>query len=222
LDNFYLITIGITILAYIIGSIPTAVWVGKIFYGIDIRKYGSGNAGATNTIRVLGPKAGAPVFIIDVLKGVAAVQLAFIIKDVYFASLETYGAFKVILSVVAIIGHVFPVFARFKGGKGVATSLGVVFALAWQPALVSLGIFILVLAIWRYVSLASISAAISFPFISYFVFGVNEWAYIFFSIVIAIFVPLLHKKNIHRLLNREESKFSFKKKAQFKKETNSL
>lgn len=220
MDNFYWITTGITILAYLIGSIPTAVWVGEIFYGIDIRNYGSGNAGATNTIRVLGPKAGAPVLIIDVLKGVAAVQLAYSIKGV-FVSPETYGAFKVILSFVVILGHVYPVFAKFKGGKGVATSLGVVIALATYPALVSLGIFILILSIWRYVSLGSVCAALAFPFISYFVFGVNEWAYIFFSIVIAVFVPLLHKKNIIRLLNGEESKFSFKKKAHFKKETNS-
>ncbi len=217
MTNFYLITSGIVILAYLIGSIPTAVWVGEIFYGIDIRKYGSGNAGATNTIRVLGAKAGAPVFIIDVLKGVAAVQLAYTIKEIYFASPETYGAFKFILSVAVILGHVFPVFARFKGGKGVATSLGVIFALAWQPALVSLGIFILVLSIWRYVSLGSICAALAFPFVSYYVFGVNEWAYIIFSIVIAVFVPLLHKKNIKRLIDGNESKFSFKKKASFNK-----
>lgn len=216
MDNLYLICAGLTIAAYILGSIPTAVWVGKFFYGIDIRNYGSGNAGATNTIRVLGPKAGAPVFIIDVLKGVAAVQLAYLIKPM-FESPDTYGNFKVILAFAVIFGHVFPVFARFKGGKGVATSLGVIIALVPFPALVSLGIFIILLAIFKYVSLGSIVAAITFPFITFFVFRVDEIAYIIFSIIIAVFVPILHKKNIKRLIDGEESKFSFKKKASFKK-----
>jgi len=205
-------TILVIILSYLVGSIPTAVWVGKWFYGIDVRKYGSGNAGATNTIRVLGPGAGIPVFIIDVMKGFAGVELAYLCKDNFGEHNEIFAMFKVILSFIVIVGHVFPVFAGFRGGKGIATSLGIVLALFPYPALVATGVFITILLITHYVSLGSISAAVVFPFVNIFIFNAMEYAYLIFSIVISLFVIVTHRKNIKRLLANEEAKFYFKKK----------
>lgn len=205
-------TVLVCILAYLIGSIPTSVWVGKWFFGIDVRDYGSGNAGATNTIRVLGPKAGIPVFIIDVLKGFSAVELAYICLDDFGVHNEFFAFFKVILSFIVVAGHVFPLFAGFRGGKGIATSLGVVLALFPFPALITFGIFMIVLLITHYVSIGSMTASIIFPFLSYYVFDCNEWAYIIFSITVVIFIFFTHRKNIRRLRKGEEAKFFFKKK----------
>lgn len=217
IDFITYLTFIVFILAYLVGSIPTAVWVGKWFYHIDVREYGSGNAGATNTIRVLGPKAGIPVFIIDVLKGFSAVELAYICgNDFHVGSPsfhnEFFAFFKIILAFVAIVGHVFPLFAGFRGGKGIATSLGVVLALLTYPALVTFGIFMIVLMITHYVSIGSMTASIIFPFLSYYVFDCNEWAYIVFSITVVIFIFFTHRKNIRRLRKGEEAKFFFRKK----------
>jgi glycerol-3-phosphate acyltransferase PlsY len=211
LEILSIVSIVVILLAYITGSIPTAVWVGKRFYGIDVREHGSGNAGATNTIRVLGPKAGIPVFIIDVLKGFVAVELAYICRGM-IPNDENFATYKVIISMVVVIGHVFPVFAGFKGGKGIATSLGVVLALFPLPAVVCFVVFIIVLLITGYVSLGSVTVAIIFPFISIFIFNNTEYAYVFYSCIIAVFIVFMHRKNIKRLLNGQESKFSFKKK----------
>lgn len=205
-------TVLVCILAYVIGSIPTAVWVGKWFYKIDVRDYGSGNAGATNTIRVLGPKAGIPVFIIDVLKGFSAVELAYICREDFGTHNEFFAFFKVILSFIVVAGHVFPLFAGFRGGKGIATSLGVVLALFPFPALITFGIFMIVLLITHYVSIGSMTASIIFPFLSYYVFDCNEWAYIVFSITVVIFIFFTHRKNIRRLRKGEEARFFFRKK----------
>jgi len=204
--------IAVIILSYLIGSIPTAVWVGKWFYHIDVRNYGSGNAGATNTIRVLGPKAGIPVFIIDVIKGFIAVELTFLCKNNFGDHNEIFAIFKVVLSFIVVLGHVFPIFAGFRGGKGIATSLGVVLALFTFPALIILAIFLITLLITHYVSVSSITAAFIFPFLNIFVFNANEWAYLIFAIVISAFVIFTHRKNIIRLTKGEESKFFFKKK----------
>jgi glycerol-3-phosphate acyltransferase PlsY len=206
----------VIILAYLIGSIPTAVWVGKWFYGIDVREHGSGNAGTTNTIRVLGPKAGIPVFIIDVMKGFGAVELAYLCKADFNTIGNTFAFYKVILSMVAVIGHVFPIFAGFRGGKGLATSLGVVLALFTYPALVSFVIFFIILLSTNYVSLGSITAAGIFPFVSIFIFRNTEYAYLVYSCVISIFIIVTHRKNIKRLINGEEAKFYFKKKEYLK------
>lgn len=206
-------TVLILILAYFIGSIPTAVCVGKWFYGIDVRDYGSKNAGATNTIRVLGPRAGVPVFIIDVMKGFLAVNLAYYFcKDDFGTHNEFFAFYEVILAFIAILGHVLPIFARFKGGKGIATSLGVTLAMLPDAALVIFVIFTIILFVSHFVSLSSMISAFIFPFISYFVFGHDEYAYILFSIIVTIFIFFTHRKNIRRLRNGEESKFFFKKK----------
>lgn len=199
------------LLAYLAGSIPSAVWVGKIFYGIDVRTQGSGNAGATNTIRVLGLKAGIPVLLFDVFKGWLAVYLATRLAPVDF----TYTGIillKIGAAVAAVLGHVFPVFASFNGGKGIATLLGVGIALYTWAALSVLGIFIFVFIVTRYVSVASISGAIAFPLLVIFVFNPHSIPLIALAVFVGVFVPVTHRKNIHRLINRTENRFSFKKK----------
>jgi acyl phosphate:glycerol-3-phosphate acyltransferase len=198
------------LLAYLIGSIPTAVWWGKTFYSIDIRDQGSGNAGATNTIRVLGVKAGVPVLLFDVFKGWLAVFLS-----AFFLSPELnvfqVDLFRIITAIAVVLGHVFPVFAGFRGGKGIATLLGVGIALYPWAVLITLGIFILMLVTTRYVSLSSITGAVTFPFTVIFLFNPGSLPLIALAVFVGIFVPLTHRKNILRLLKNEESKFSLKR-----------
>lgn len=199
------------LLASLIGAIPTAVWVGKLFYRTDVREHGSGNAGATNTIRVLGYKAGVPVLLFDVFKGWFAVQLVRIFPHTGFSGdLVTY--IQIALAVAAVIGHIFPVWAGFRGGKGVGTLAGVGIALYPVALLVVLGVFIITLAISRYVSLSSILAAVSFPFAVFFVTGQHHPGLLVLSVLVALFVPLTHLKNIKRLLKGEENRFDFRRK----------
>ena len=210
LVNYLLLASGF-LLAYILGSIPTAVWVGKWFYGIDVRNEGSGNAGATNTIRVLGVKAGLPVIIIDILKGYFAVWLMrYFIPPDTGAELTIY--FEIAAGLIAVLGHTLPVFAGFRGGKGVATLLGMGIALYGGAVLISVGIFILVFLLTRYVSLASISAGISFPLIVVFYFKISHPGLVGLAIFTTVFLLWTHRKNISRLLKGEENRFSFSKK----------
>ena len=190
--------------AYLLGSIPSAVWIGKYFYKIDVREYGSGNAGATNVFRVLGKKAGIPVLLIDVLKGFLAVSLAYLSND----SVGSYQFInlQLVLGIASLVGHIFPVFASFRGGKGIATLLGIILAILPCAAFISMGIFIVVLLISSYVSLGSMVAGVSFPIIVILVFKTTTPSLIIFSILIAIMVLITHQKNIERLLRREESK----------------
>lgn len=200
----------VVLTAYLLGSIPSSVWIGKIFYGIDVREHGSGNAGTTNTIRILGYKAGIPVFIIDALKGWFAVFLTKIVFG-YFPSIEMPEYMSLIAAVAVVLGHIFPVFAGFRGGKGVATLLGVGFGLIPIPALIALGIFMLVLFCFGYVSLASITAAVTLPFITYFFVMPDKILLLLLTIAVAIFLPITHRQNIKRLLNGTENKFLKKK-----------
>lgn len=198
--------------AYLLGSIPTAVWWGRRYYGIDVREFGSGNAGATNTFRVLGKKAGIPVLIIDIIKGILAVLLAnlspFAIDSNQFVSLQLG------LGVAALVGHVFPIFAGFRGGKGVATLLGVVICLTPITSACALVVFLAVLMISKYVSLSSMTAGVSFPIILNLVFKNENQTLMIFSVLVAILLILTHKKNIVRLIKRQESKVNlFAKKA---------
>ncbi|MCD4788979.1 MAG: glycerol-3-phosphate 1-O-acyltransferase PlsY [Bacteroidales bacterium] len=198
--------------AYLIGSIPTSVWIGRMFYGVDVRTKGSKNAGATNTIRVLGYKAGIPVLIFDVLKGWFAVYIAnyFWNESLTFPDLLDL---KIILAIAAVLGHIFPVYVGFKGGKGIATLFGIGIALFPEAALIVVGIFILVFIFTGYVSLSSIIASVSFPFVEILLLGHDEYiTLIILSIAVGVFVPFIHRKNIKRLMNKEESKFSFKNK----------
>jgi len=207
-----MVYIVLLIIAYLLGSIPTSVWVGKWFYRVDVREHGSGNAGATNTIRVLGWKAGGPVFFIDGLKGFVASSL--VIYADFPHGTNSWVNFQLALGFAALLGHIFPIFAKFKGGKGVATLLGVVVALTPLPAALAFIVFLIVLFIFKYVSLGSIVAGISYPIILWSVFTEQPISMKVASVVMAIALIVTHKKNINRLLKGEESKagFLFKKK----------
>ena len=192
-------------LAYLIGSIPTAVWIGKALYGLDVREYGSGNAGATNTFRVLGKKAGIPVLILDISKGYLALQLAFIFAT-YLPETQQYVNFKVALGIAALMGHIFPVFAGFRGGKGVATLLGILVGMQPVAALICLSVFIVFFLASGYVSLGSMAAALTYPFIIMLVLNETLPSVNIFAMSVAILVFITHQKNIERLLRGKESK----------------
>ena len=194
------------ILSYLAGSIPSAVWAGRIFHGIDIREHGSGNAGATNTIRVLGWKTGVPVLIFDLAKGWLAASLPVFLNAAPAGS-QQMTALQIACGVAAIIGHVFPVFAGFRGGKGVATTFGVLLALYPLLTLSCAGIFLVVLLISNYVSLSSMAAGIMFPVLLMTVFHTPSLLLKIFSVVIAIALVVTHRKNIGRLVRGEEKKF---------------
>jgi glycerol-3-phosphate acyltransferase PlsY len=194
------------ILSYLAGSIPSAVWAGRIFHGIDIREHGSGNAGATNTIRVLGWKTGVPVLVFDLAKGWLAASLP-VFLNAATAGSQQMTALQIACGVAAIIGHVFPVFAGFHGGKGVATTFGVLLALYPLLTLSCAGIFLVVLLISNYVSLSSMAAGIMFPVLLMTVFHTPSLLLKIFSVVIAIALVITHRKNIGRLVRGEEKKF---------------
>jgi len=198
--------------AYLVGSIPTAVWIGKYFYGIDVREYGSGNAGATNTFRVLGKRAGIPVLLIDVLKGFFAVKLVFFQGNYPIDSIP-YINLQLAFGIAALLGHIFPVFAAFRGGKGIATLLGIIFAILPVAAMASLLVFLFVLIVSKYVSLGSMLAGIAFPIFVNFAFKTEADSLKLFSAIIAVLVLVTHQKNITRLLQGIENKtYLFKKK----------
>jgi glycerol-3-phosphate acyltransferase PlsY len=202
------------ILAYLIGSIPTSVWIGRVFYDVDVRTKGSGNAGATNTIRVLGAKAGVPVLIFDIFKGWFAVYISRFFYDPSLSFPPDLASFDFMLAVAAVVGHVFPIYVGFKGGKGIATILGVGIALYPTAALIAIIIFLVMAISFKYVSLASITGAVTFPFVEILILGHQDSIMLMIlSVAIAIFVPITHRKNIRRLLKGEESKISLKKKS---------
>jgi glycerol-3-phosphate acyltransferase PlsY len=195
------------VIAYLIGSIPTAVWVSKWFFSIDIREYGSGNAGATNTFRVLGSRWGTFVMIVDVLKGVAATSL-YILLPYYMNMTNEWDRtnFMVGLGLAAVLGHIFPIWANFRGGKGVATLFGMILAIQPVVAVYCVGIFLLVFYLTRFVSLSSILASIAFAVFILVIFNEKEPLYRAFAIAVALLVVLTHQKNISRLLRGSESK----------------
>jgi len=201
-----LLTLAAFVLAYTLGSIPTSIWAGKVFRGIDIREHGSGNAGAANAIRVLGWKTGVPVLIVDMVKGWLSAML-----PVLFSQAEPDSALitnlQIGTGVTAIIGHVFPVFAGFRGGKGVATVSGVLLAIHPLLTLSCLGIFLIVILITRIISVASMSAGIAFPILLFTLFETPSLFFKLFSIFVAVALIITHRKNIQRLLKGEEKKF---------------
>ena len=196
-------------IGYILGSIPSAVWVGKLFHGIDIREHGSKNAGATNTFRVFGNKSGTIVLVMDILKGYAAASTPLLLSHMYIGFKDEVLILQLTASFCAIIGHVFPVLAKFKGGKGVASTLGIIIAINPETAFICLGCFVLVFAVWKYVSLGAIVASVLFPFVSYFFMLEDARIMIIFSIVISLIVLFSHRKNMQRLLRGEENKMNF-------------
>ena len=192
------------LIAYLLGSIPTSVWIGKRFYNIDVREFGSGNAGATNTFRVLGKKAGIPVLIIDILKGTLAVSLSYLSS--YEQSNESFVNLQLGLGVATLLGHIFPLFAGFRGGKGVATLLGVIMCITPVSCGLALIIFLFVLFSSRMVSLSSMMAGLSYPFLLYFVMHNDNNILTVFSIIVTALLIVTHRKNIQRILRKEESK----------------
>lgn len=203
-----LIIIATTVVAYLLGSIPTAVWYGQGFFGVDVRQHGSGNAGATNTFRVLGKRAGTVVMLVDVLKGYTAAILSSILWFSDVITEKEILTFEIVFGIVAVLGHLYPIFAGFKGGKGVATLLGMVLAIHPEMALICIGIFLLVVIASQYVSLGSILAALAFPVLLLLqIFGQEESPLlIVFGFVMFLLVVLTHKKNIRRLLHGQESR----------------
>ncbi|TAE64266.1 MAG: glycerol-3-phosphate 1-O-acyltransferase [Bacteroidetes bacterium] len=199
------------VLAYLIGSIPTSVWVSKSFFGIDIRDYGSGNAGATNTYRVLGKKWGTFVMAVDMLKGVLATSL-YILLPYYLTDEWDRTNFMVGLGLASIVGHIFPIWAGFKGGKGVATLFGMAIAIQPLVALCCVGVFLLVLFLTRFVSLSSILAGIAFAVFILFIFNEKEPLYRIFAVLVALMITLTHQKNINRIIKGTEAKVPLFKK----------
>ncbi len=202
--------------AYFLGSIPSAVWIGKSFYGVDVREKGSKNAGTTNTIRVLGLLPGLFVLGIDVFKGWLAVYLAkFFGSSLAEMNHDYLVYYQLVIGIFAVIGHALPIFARFKGGKGVATMLGVVIGLFDKIIPLVLAVFVIVFILTHYISVSSMSAAVSFPV---FYSTCSIWLHynintvqLCFSVIVALFILWTHRKNIKRLIHHEEPKFKFKK-----------
>ncbi len=206
----WLLFVGV-IVSYLIGSIPSAVWYGKAFYGVDVRNYGSGNAGATNTFRVLGKKAGSIVMAVDVLKGWVATSMAYILEYSKLLQLEHIIYYQLIFGVFAVVGHIFPVYAGFRGGKGVATLLGMVLSIHIYAALICLAVFLVVFLASKYVSLGSMMASLAYPIIMLIpAFSPDEPIVIVFGFLIFALVVLTHRKNVRRLINGEESKLQLK------------
>jgi len=205
---------GIVILAYLFGSIPTAVWFGQAFYGVDVREYGSGNAGATNTFRVLGKKAGIIVMSVDIFKGWTATNLPYLLDSEIVGTQDSahFVNFQLALGVIAVLGHLFPVFAGFRGGKGVATLFGMVIAIQPLAALCCVTVFLLCLIISHYVSLSSILSGFTFPLSLALVVKTTVPSVMLYAIAICILILITHQKNIERLLKGKESKiYLFKK-----------
>ena len=176
--------------------------MGRTFYNIDVREFGSGNAGATNTFRVLGKRAGIPVLLMDVLKGFFAVKLAYVIGDYDPASPE-FIDFELALGVCALVGHIFPVYVGFRGGKGVATMLGILMAIHYQAAIICAIVFLVSLLVTGYVSLSSMLSGITFPVVIMVFYSTNSSINIF-SLAVAIMVLVTHQRNIERLIKKEE------------------
>lgn len=193
------------VIAYLLGSFPTALVISKKYFGIDIRDYGSGNMGATNAFRILGPRFGVIIMVLDILKGMLAVGL-FYFMPYYLTNEYDRTNFMIGLGLAAMIGHIFPVFANFKGGKGVATLLGVLIAVQPVVAGTCVGVFAVVLFLTRYVSLSSILGAIMLPICVIWIWNEQEFSYRIFTLLVALMVILTHQKNISRLIKGAETR----------------
>lgn len=205
---FSILIIGLV--AYILGSFSSAYWLCQWRYHIDIREFGSGNAGATNVLRVKGWKMALPVFFLDTLKSFLAVHLAVLPFVSIPADAEVVIIIKIGLGLMSVVGHMFPLFSGFRGGKGVASLLGVVLALHPLAALASLGVFLAVLLAFRIVSLASVLAGVSFPLWIFFGFTQETTGLKVFSLLAALLILISHKRNLNRLLNGQEKRIRLK------------
>jgi len=209
----YCAVLLLLVVAYLLGSIPSAVWIGKHYFGVDVREHGSKNAGATNMLRVLGLRAALPVFVIDFMKGFVAVTLMGLMRLDPSVSTAWVINFKIFAVVAAVLGHIFPVFAGFRGGKGVSTLIGAVTAIQPNLAVLCFAVWVLVFVFTHYVSLASIIAGCCFPvFVAIFSttlysrYGEFSWIFIIFSVAVAFMLIWTHRANIVRLRRGEESK----------------
>ncbi len=203
----------IGIIAYAIGSISFSVILSKKMAGFDVREKGSGNAGSTNVLRTVGKKAAALTLVCDILKGIVAILIAVIIGNI--VSDIDKALLVQIASIAVVVGHTFPIFFGFKGGKGVATSLGVLLLINWQIGLICLVFALVIMVLTRMVSAGSILAAILFPVLTLFIgqdYYVISGNYFIFSVIMALIVAFNHRTNISRILNGTENKLSFKKK----------
>ncbi len=197
--------IVVLIVAYLLGSLPSAVLVGKLFYNTDVREHGSGNAGATNTFRVLGKKAGLIVFILDFAKGFAASLLPVIVYTYLHTNLSSEQV-QLLCGLCAVLGHVLPVFAGFRGGKGVATTFGVFVAIFPWSALICAAIFFALLLLFHFVSLGSMVAVAAFTPLSVFLYQAKDLLSVALMLLFAIAIIILHRKNIERLMYGTENK----------------
>lgn len=212
----------VLLLCYFVGAIPSSLWMGKIFYKVDIREHGSGNAGATNTFRILGWKAGTIVLLFDFGKGLLATvvlsQLAYSIGDgpiTFYEKWDVESMLLILSGLAAVIGHMFPVYANFKGGKGAATACGMLYGIEPVSISISLGIFLILMFSTRYVSVGSIFASLIYPFSQLtlrYGFGWDiDGSIILFSSALALGIIIKHKGNIKRLLDGTENRIqSFK------------
>ena len=212
MELLYFIVFGL--FAYALGSIPTAIWVGKAWFNMDVREHGSLNAGATNTFRVLGKKPGIIVLVVDIFKGFLAVSLIkwFVEYKSWDHTFDEVIQVQVVCAVLAILGHIFPLFARFKGGKGVATSLGIIIGIEPLSALICITLFLFVFLISNYVSLGAIVVSFVFPVVVYWITDNSSDVLLIFSIVLSLAVIASHRKNIARLIKGEENKMNLFKK----------
>jgi glycerol-3-phosphate acyltransferase PlsY len=197
--------------AYLLGSIPTSVWIGKAFFNKDVRNFGSGNAGATNTIRVLGYAAGIPVLLFDIFKAWLPVYLSIHYFDWNIKG-DLLVYLQILIGLASVFGHIYPLYIGFKGGKGVATLAGMALALFPLAFLSSFITFVLVILITRYVSLGSMAAAIVFPVFLVFVFKHQSTPLIMLGVFASVFLIFTHRKNIKKLMNGTENKFGAKAK----------
>ena len=210
-----MITLEIILLvlfSYLTGAFPSAVWVGRTFYDTDVREYGSGNSGATNTFRVLGKGAGIPVLLMDIFKGWLAINYVWLISDVSLLPPELFFENQLAFGLSAVIGHLFPIYTGFRGGKGIATMLGLLIGLEPTAALFSFGIVAVVFFISRYVSLGSILASMAFPFFVLMISNSTNESLNMFAIFVPILSLITHQKNIERLIRGDETKIKFDKK----------
>ena len=198
------------VLAYLLGSIPSSVWIGKAFFGIDVREHGSGNAGATNTLRVLGKPAGFTVLGLDFLKGFLAASLVLWFDDLNYSPYLT--EFKMLLGVCAVLGHIYPVFAGFRGGKGIATLIGVVAGIDIMLALACMITFVIIVAITKYISLGSMLSGLVSPLYAGLIHSWDEMNLVYFCSVVGVLVVYTHRTNIKRLMAGNENKLALNKK----------
>ena len=211
-----MITVLLILIAYVLGSIPNALWVGKTFKNIDVREHGSKNTGSTNAARVLGAKLGIFTLILDILKGALPTYLGIVLGANLLTRITGIDKLDIIvIGMAAILGHTFSLFLKFKGGKAVATTLGVFLVLVPYAILILLVVFFVIFGLTKYVSLASIVSAVALPITVYLT--TRHIPLTILVIIIGLLVKKRHKENIKRLINGTESKLSFSKDKKDKK-----